>query len=187
MQKRVFEHMRTAKAQISLRIRAIWSGPSVSANRIIGCNRMYQWRVNARVRLCACVEWIWISAVCACSKTPFRLARPIWKLFVLTKMIFKCRVHTKGDHHGTMRTAQTNVSLRIRTVWSGILLFCDKYYSILPNDSASGQRRRRSDCRDAQSDLRLRCPQTPQTHLFWHGLAQMIRYVNWHPIIIKKY
>ena len=32
--------MRTAKAQISLRIRAVWSGPSLSANRIIGYYRM---------------------------------------------------------------------------------------------------------------------------------------------------
>ena len=30
--KRVFGHMRTAKAQISLRIRAVWSGPSLTAN-----------------------------------------------------------------------------------------------------------------------------------------------------------
>ena len=32
MRKRVFEHMRTAKAQI----RAVWSGPSLSAYKIIG-------------------------------------------------------------------------------------------------------------------------------------------------------
>ena len=32
MGKRVFGHMRAAKAQISLRIRAAWSGPSLSAN-----------------------------------------------------------------------------------------------------------------------------------------------------------
>ena len=36
MQKRVFEHMRTVMAQISLRLRAVWSGPSVSTNRISG-------------------------------------------------------------------------------------------------------------------------------------------------------
>ena len=35
-------HARTAKAQIRLRIRAVWSGPSLSAARIIGDNRMYQ-------------------------------------------------------------------------------------------------------------------------------------------------
>ena len=32
---------------------------------------MHQWRPNARMRLCACVEWIWIYAICECSKTPF--------------------------------------------------------------------------------------------------------------------
>ena len=31
MQKNVFGHMRTAKGKISLRIRAVWSGPSLSA------------------------------------------------------------------------------------------------------------------------------------------------------------
>ena len=73
MRKRAFGHMRTAKAQISLRIRAVWSGPSLSANRIIGHYRMYQLRANARMRLCACVGWIWICAFCACSKIHFLL------------------------------------------------------------------------------------------------------------------
>ena len=36
MQKRVFSHMRKAKTQISLSICAVWSGPSLSAHRIIG-------------------------------------------------------------------------------------------------------------------------------------------------------
>ena len=35
-----FEYTLTAKAQISLRIRAVWSGPSLPANRIIGYYRM---------------------------------------------------------------------------------------------------------------------------------------------------
>ena len=35
MEKRVFKHMRTVKAQIRLHIRAVWSWPSLSANRII--------------------------------------------------------------------------------------------------------------------------------------------------------
>ena len=59
MWKRVFEHMWTAKAQISLRIRAVWSGPLLSAKKkkkkkkkkIIGYQRMLQWRENARMRL----------------------------------------------------------------------------------------------------------------------------------------
>ena len=56
-QKRVFGHMRAAKAQISLRIRAVWSGPSLSANKIIGYYRMYEWRAKARMILCACKRW----------------------------------------------------------------------------------------------------------------------------------
>ena len=37
---RIFGHMRTAKAQISLRFRAVWSGPSLSGNRITGYYEM---------------------------------------------------------------------------------------------------------------------------------------------------
>ena len=55
--KRVFGHMRTAKVKISLRIRAVWSGPSLSANRIIGYRGMYEWRAKARMILCACAGW----------------------------------------------------------------------------------------------------------------------------------
>ena len=40
MRKRVSGHLRTAKAQTSLRIRAVWSGPSLSANRIL---KYYRW------------------------------------------------------------------------------------------------------------------------------------------------
>ena len=57
MRKRVFGHMRTAKTQISLRIRAVWSGPSLSANRISGYYKMYEWRAKARMILCACAGW----------------------------------------------------------------------------------------------------------------------------------
>ena len=49
MRKRAFGQMRTAKAQISLRIRAGWSGPSLAANRIIGYHKMYKWTAKARV------------------------------------------------------------------------------------------------------------------------------------------
>ena len=65
--------MRTAKAQIRLRGRAVWSGHSLSADRIIWHHRMYQWRANARMKLCACARWICISAFWTCSKASFRL------------------------------------------------------------------------------------------------------------------
>ena len=47
-------HMRAAKTQINLRIRAILSGHSLSANKIIVYYRMYEWRAKARMILCAC-------------------------------------------------------------------------------------------------------------------------------------
>ena len=57
MRKHVFGHVRITNAQISLRIRAVWSGPSLSANRIIGYYRMLQWRANVWMILCACAGW----------------------------------------------------------------------------------------------------------------------------------
>ena len=50
-------HVWREQVQISLRECAVSSGPSLSANRIIGYSRMFQWRANARIRLCASVEW----------------------------------------------------------------------------------------------------------------------------------
>ena len=49
MRKCVFGHMRTAKAQISLRICAVLSGPSMSATIIIGYYRMYEWKAKAQM------------------------------------------------------------------------------------------------------------------------------------------
>ena len=57
MRKYVFEYRRTARALIRLRIRAVWSRPSLSANRIIRHCRMWKWRANARIRLCAGAGW----------------------------------------------------------------------------------------------------------------------------------
>ena len=57
MRKYVFGHMRTVRVLIGLRGRAVRSGPSLSANRILGYNRMYEWRVDFPVILCAWAGW----------------------------------------------------------------------------------------------------------------------------------
>ena len=49
--------MRTAKAQISLRMRAVWSRPSLSAYRITGYYIMYECRTKGWMMLCACARW----------------------------------------------------------------------------------------------------------------------------------
>ena len=49
--------MRTAKAQISLRIHAVRSGSLSAINRITGSSRMYEWRAKARMIFCACAGW----------------------------------------------------------------------------------------------------------------------------------
>ena len=57
MRERGFEYIRTAKAQIRLRICAFWSGHFLSTNGIIGYYRMYEWWAKARMILCACTVW----------------------------------------------------------------------------------------------------------------------------------
>ena len=76
MRKPVFRYI-----VLSLRIPAGWSGPSLSANRIIGYYRL---------RLCACAGWIWI---CACPKTPYRLTPTIyhcWTVFLTERIPHTC-------------------------------------------------------------------------------------------------
>ena len=58
MRKRVLGHIRTAKAQISLCICAISSGPSLSVNIMARRYRMYQGS-SAHIILCACAGRIW--------------------------------------------------------------------------------------------------------------------------------
>ena len=53
LRKQVFGHMRKVKAQII----AVRSRLSLSANRIIGYYRMYEWRAKARMILCARAGW----------------------------------------------------------------------------------------------------------------------------------
>ena len=66
MRKHDFRHIRTAKDQIRLSIGAVGSGPSLSANRIIGYYRLFEWRAKYRVILWACARW----AECVFSNRP---------------------------------------------------------------------------------------------------------------------
>ena len=106
-QKSDFGHMRTAKAQISLRIRAVWSRHLLAAkiqtqsNRasefrelvcslfpnailfyfyIIWHYRMYPWKANAEMILCACARLIWI----------LRMLGDIFSLDALHTEIIRC-------------------------------------------------------------------------------------------------
>ena len=49
--------MQTAKAQLGLYIYAVWSGPSLSANRMVRYYRRYECRAKAQMILCACAGW----------------------------------------------------------------------------------------------------------------------------------
>ena len=57
MLKHIFRHVRTVNALIRLHICAVWSGHSLSTNRIFGHYRMYEWRAKAQMILCACAGW----------------------------------------------------------------------------------------------------------------------------------
>ena len=70
--KNVFRRIWTAKAQISLHIHAVWSGPSLSTNRIIGYYRMLEWRAKTWMILCVCVDGLSLS-ISTCLKALFHL------------------------------------------------------------------------------------------------------------------
>ena len=53
----VLRHMWTVKAQISLCIRTVWSGPSLSTNTIIGYYRLYEWSPKSWMVLCTFAGW----------------------------------------------------------------------------------------------------------------------------------
>ena len=90
--KTCFRAYADSEALISLRSCAGWSGPWLSANRVLGHYRMYQWEANACISLWACGVWIWICAFCAYSKTRFCLMRPIFKA-VLSWNIYRLAIY----------------------------------------------------------------------------------------------
>ena len=93
VRKCVYGQVRTAKAQISLHIHAVWSGPSLSANRIIGYYRMYEWMENkGPVDNLHMYRMIWICAFWACSKACFCFTRPKWRQYL----------HIWCSFHGSM-------------------------------------------------------------------------------------
>ena len=85
--------MRKANAQVGL-IRAF-----LSANRINWRYRMYQWRASSRMRLCALAGWIWICAFCACSTTPFSLAKMSLFHLILTGFLSFFQIYHSTLHH----------------------------------------------------------------------------------------
>ena len=93
-EKRTFEHMWTAKAQISLLICASWSGLLLSAKKIIGYYRMNEWRANTWLIVCTCTGWS-ECASCTCSKALFHLKWPIWS----TKLKYKSVSMITEPHH----------------------------------------------------------------------------------------
>ena len=71
--KHVFGHILTANAQISLCIWAVWSGPTLSANRIIGYYRIYE---EVWIILSTCAGWSESAQFAHVWRNFFRLTRP---------------------------------------------------------------------------------------------------------------
>ena len=134
--------MRTEKAQISVCIRAVSSGPFLFANRFIGYCRMYEWRAKARVLLCA--RTISNCASCACCKLPFRLTRQnfgynTWaasseKVPSSTRKMFNS--HHPAHAQGLILAFALYVYLMgFHTVWSKLLLSAHARVSFVNNCS----------------------------------------------------
>ena len=111
MPKRVFKHMRTAKARISLCIRAVWSGPSLFPNRLTGYYKMFEWRgwsdrskaipliIRLRVGGFICDVWFVIisspprpsPSFCASGKICFVIMAFSWYLHL--KYVYSSQIH----------------------------------------------------------------------------------------------
>ena len=115
MRKWVCGHMRTAKAQISLRIRAGSSGPSLSANKIIRYYRMYEWRVKARMILCACAELSYLAHYAQVRRHIFA-----WRGLYVNKMDHYVEKRTVGH----VRPTKTQISLCIRRTHMSEISMC---------------------------------------------------------------
>ena len=59
-------------------------------------------------------------------------------------------------------------------------------HSIVSNDTVSGQGRPRSDCADAQSDRRLRCPHMPEILFTWRGPYNEDPYISLFSLYIME-
>ena len=105
MRKRVFGHMHTEKAQISLRIRAVWSGPLLSTNKSIGYYRIYEWRAkpgwyfvhvqdDLNPRIFRMFEGTWMRRLIWALIFPVHGIRP---LFLRWKFMCTCIVLTYGS------------------------------------------------------------------------------------------
>ena len=108
-----------SEAQISLRMRAVWSGPSVSSNWIIGYYSV--WREEGPGGFFAHSRMIWISVFCACSKATFRLTRPnvvnCWFVSKPSFMVFEIWCTYSGI---------VSAGVRLENVWPSICEDCWK-------------------------------------------------------------
>ena len=101
MSERVLGHMRTAKVQISLRIRAGWSGLSLSATDKMDTLECFIWeQMPVWDGLCACAGWC-VSAhlrmfegVCETIMLLYELARDIYQvIYRLTLVLLNPDIH----------------------------------------------------------------------------------------------
>ena len=149
LHRAVFGFIQRAKAQISLRIGAIGSGPLLSANRLIRHDRTYQLRVNSYVRMRGMYLNLCILRMVEENFSP----GAAHQLQILLNFPVLWAYMMRNAQIGPLCNLQTTYihSLRIRAVWS------QHFLTRVSIDSVSGQRGPRSTCADAQADQGLRC------------------------------
>ena len=100
----VFGHLRKAKVQISLRMRAVWSGHSLFANKITGYYSVYEWTAKARIIL-RMRRMIWIRTFCACSKVLFHFTRSISLSYAVFSDIYRmqCFCERAPSRHSKLK------------------------------------------------------------------------------------
>ena len=161
MHKRILRHMQTAKAQISMCIRAVWSGPWLPADRIIGHYRIYQWKANAQMRFCACPGW--------CVSSHFAHARRHFFLDSIHLII-----EPAYDKTNNMACAPSEDSDQPGHPPYPIRVCCALNRLLRTQAFSCGQQRLWSDWADAQADLSLRWAHMPFCW-FCHALAHLLQ------------
>ena len=110
--------MRTAKDQISLRMRAVWSRPSLSAKRIIWYHRMYESGEKCQNQTAYVQDDVNLRMLRMIEGTFCHLTRPIY-----------CAMCWKGNLC-RMPSASAQIALRNRAVRSGSSLYINNAYNI---------------------------------------------------------
>ena len=117
--KLVYGHMRTATAQIKLHTRAVWSGPSLSANSITGYYRMYQWRPKTPNETLRMLRMFQSAPFAHVRRHVFAWRGPSYEFAVIIQNVgtIKCRNTRKRTFYVCPEFAQSDQNLSLDAFW----------------------------------------------------------------------